>query len=188
MNSLAVLKLESASEWTHLVASAASDGMIVIWGCNIQEGQGHFPSFSFSLSLSLFFLLSHNLPRTTVPTAVKLQVITLKTNFPLALDLAYLPNSGVPVLASASVDCKVTLWTLKGPLTPEGKFEKAVSLEGHDDWIRCLAFAKFSDEELCLASCSQDRYIRLWKITAKAMQPGEKAAPSISEILESISV
>jgi elongator complex protein 2 len=60
-------------------------------------------------------------------------------------------------------------------------FHKVLSLEGHDDWVRCLSFshilrhvpAEFPDAkeqrseltEVLLVSCSQDKYVRLWKIS-----------------------
>lgn len=38
-------------------------------------------------------------------------------------------------------------------------------LPGHEDWIRCLAFACERDgEDYIIASGSQDRYIRLWRL------------------------
>jgi WD40 repeat protein len=43
-------------------------------------------------------------------------------------------------------------------------FSKVATLKGHEDWIRGLDF-KSSQSDIFLASASQDRYIRLWKIT-----------------------
>jgi elongator complex protein 2 len=43
-------------------------------------------------------------------------------------------------------------------------FTSAAVLKGHEDWIRGLAFTS-SNSDIYLASSSQDRYIRLWKIT-----------------------
>ncbi|EGV65407.1 Elongator subunit elp2 [Yamadazyma tenuis] len=37
-------------------------------------------------------------------------------------------------------------------------------LTGHEDWIKCLAFTQESEDEFLLASGSQDRYIRLWRL------------------------
>ena len=39
VNSLAVLKV-TGHGYNHLVATAASDGLIVVWGCDIQDGKG----------------------------------------------------------------------------------------------------------------------------------------------------
>ncbi len=47
------------------------------------------------------------------------------------------------------------------------KFDKILSLQGHTDWVRCLEFAKMNNDPntLILASSSQDKYIRIWKIS-----------------------
>lgn len=54
------------------------------------------------------------------------------------------------------------------------KFSKALTLEGHEDWIRCLDFTRYPRSEaqdsevetdVMLASGSQDGYIRLWRIS-----------------------
>lgn len=55
-------------------------------------------------------------------------------------------------------------------------FTHSISLEGHEDWVRCLAVAPIpvskeqgtSSPDLLLASGSQDNYIRLWRIAAVA--------------------
>jgi elongator complex protein 2 len=52
------------------------------------------------------------------------------------------------------------------------QFSHAISLEGHEDWIRCLSFTSYpsssssSGADLLLASGSQDNYIRLWRVSA----------------------
>jgi len=158
------LATNALPQFTHLIGASSSDGTLSIWGCNINLNEA--------------------------PKATKLQVIEFKTNYSLALDLSILPHSNVPIMASGNIDGKVSIFVLKTLV--DGKenhlFEKVVSLEGHEDWVRCLAFTKFSDEELILASGSQDRYIRLWQISSKILQPGQKVTPSAAEILESISI
>jgi elongator complex protein 2 len=44
------------------------------------------------------------------------------------------------------------------------EFVSMAILKGHEDWIRGLDFT-LSNSDIYLASASQDRYIRLWKIT-----------------------
>jgi elongator complex protein 2 len=57
--------------------------------------------------------------------------------------------------------------------TPSG-FSHALSLEGHEDWVRCLAVTPCAaadgsgSQDILLASGSQDNYIRLWRIAAVA--------------------
>jgi elongator complex protein 2 len=45
------------------------------------------------------------------------------------------------------------------------QFQSMVDLEGHDDWVRNLAFAVTDNGEIMLASSSQDTYVRLWKLS-----------------------
>ena len=68
----------------------------------------------------------------------------------------------VPILAAAGVDCKVDIFAYL-----DGQFRLLVSLQGHEDWVRSLAFTTPDpgQADLMLASCSQDRYIRLWKLS-----------------------
>ncbi|KAK9728923.1 Elongator subunit elp2 [Basidiobolus ranarum] len=90
------------------------------------------------------------------------QVIQVGTKYPLSLSISVLPGSQVPILACGSTDMKVHLYIEKN-----GEFVQALSLQGHEDWVRTLAFTTFVNgdkEDLLLASGSQDRYIRLWRI------------------------
>eukprot|EP01083_Nonionella_stella_P046768 125280_1 len=48
----------------------------------------------------------------------------------------------------------------------EGLFTKLVNLEGHEDWIRALAFCQLHSGDLMLASASQDKRVRLWRISS----------------------
>jgi len=43
------------------------------------------------------------------------------------------------------------------------KFELAMRLEGHEDWIRCVCCTQSDDGALMVASASQDKHIRLWR-------------------------
>jgi elongator complex protein 2 len=78
-------------------------------------------------------------------------------------------------------DRRVQVFTLKNK-----QLELAVSLEGHEDWIRCLAVVPYpsADEtnntsDLLIASGSQDNYIRLWRISpfADTTNRAENDAP-----------
>lgn len=50
------------------------------------------------------------------------------------------------------------------------QFDRSITLEGHEDWVRCLAITPYpsasssSTTDLLLASGSQDGYVRLWRI------------------------
>ncbi|RGB42359.1 quinon protein alcohol dehydrogenase-like superfamily [Rhizophagus diaphanus] len=94
--------------------------------------------------------------------------------------ISYLPESKVPILACGSTDKRLLLFVQKN-----GQFIESLSLQGHENWIRSLSFAtyttpispqnlssnnikneyKLQEGDLLLASGSQDKYIRIWKIS-----------------------
>lgn len=46
-----------------------------------------------------------------------------------------------------------------------------VSLEGHEDWVRCVSITPYGDD-LLLATGAQDNYVRLWRIAAAGAESG----------------
>lgn len=71
------------------------------------------------------------------------------------------------------------------------------TLTGHDNWVRDLSFATytaseenthanniFEEGDLILASGSQDKYIRLWKISAHVPVATETVKSDNNEISE----
>uniref|UniRef100_A0A8C5HBQ6 Elongator complex protein 2 n=1 Tax=Gouania willdenowi TaxID=441366 RepID=A0A8C5HBQ6_GOUWI len=72
----------------------------------------------------------------------------------------------VPILACGGDDSKVHLYVQKGT-----EFQKAMSMQGHEDWICGVTWAS-AGEELLLASCSQDSLIRVWRLRAKSTTGG----------------
>lgn len=72
-----------------------------------------------------------------------------------------------PILVAGLTDKRIRIYTLTA-----GRFEHAISLEGHEDWVRCLAITEYPSGEgssdLLLASGSQDNYVRLWRIAQVA--------------------
>ena len=87
------------------------------------------------------------------------QAIRLAPFYPLALSL-YSTIDGI-LLAIGGSSSKIQLYA-SSPI--ELNFQKFATLKGHEDWIRGLDFTT-SHSDIYLASGSQDRYIRLWKIT-----------------------
>eukprot|EP01087_Luapelamoeba_hula_P017861 TRINITY_DN5671_c0_g1_i1.p1 TRINITY_DN5671_c0_g1~~TRINITY_DN5671_c0_g1_i1.p1 ORF type:complete len:856 (-),score=120.02 TRINITY_DN5671_c0_g1_i1:78-2645(-) len=77
----------------------------------------------------------------------------------------------IVMLAIGGVDTLIHLYVSKG-----GPFVKLVALEGHEDWIRSLAFMQSDEGDVFLASSAQDNYIRLWKmaLATTASSTGEK--------------
>lgn len=45
------------------------------------------------------------------------------------------------------------------------KFIRAASLQGHEDWIRFASFVETDEGDVLLASSSQDKRIRLWRVS-----------------------
>ncbi|CAO3612414.1 unnamed protein product [Cunninghamella echinulata] len=109
------------------------------------------------------------------------QELDCGNKYPMSLALSYLPGTTVPIIASGHTDKVINIFIYQHN---SKKFEKVYSLQGHENWIRSLAFATYTgsssleqDEQngnkthtlqfgdLILASGSQDRYIRIWKIS-----------------------
>ncbi|KAF1995558.1 RNA polymeras-like protein II Elongator subunit [Amniculicola lignicola CBS 123094] len=104
-----------------------------------------------------------------------LQTINLSPKyFPLSIALAKLDDTSM-ILAVAGTRSTIQIYVSR-----EAKFELAATLTGHEGWVRSLAFTRESSDEtgdLLLASASQDKYIRLWRV-----HQGEEL-PAISNAL-----
>jgi len=86
--------------------------------------------------------------------------VSFGKGFILAVALSVLPGTTVPVIACGGEDSRVHLFTENG-----NQFVKVQSLLGHEDWIRGVEFAKEDGGDLLLASCAQDTFIRIWRIS-----------------------
>lgn len=100
-------------------------------------------------------------------------VQTIQTNprfFPLALSLNGIAGSKDLLLAVAGTRGFVQIYVAE-----KGKpFYCQATLPGHEGWVRSLTTAKETsngDGDLLLASASQDKYIRLWRIHQEGDQP-----------------
>ncbi|KAL3479430.1 6-phosphofructo-2-kinase-domain-containing protein [Aspergillus californicus] len=89
--------------------------------------------------------------------------------FPLALALASLPTDTQdrPVaLAVAGTTNIVQIYATENTVAPP-KFKLSARLSGHEAWVRSLSFtvdAQSKTGDLLLASASQDKYVRLWRL------------------------
>ena len=109
--------------------------------------------------------------------------------FPLAVALTTLrPENKEPglVLAVAGTRTVVQIYVaqdLASGVNDGPRFELKASLTGHEAWVRSLEFAPLADpsHDLVLASASQDKYIRLWKIQVGEDKPA--ANPSVDDPL-----
>ncbi|KAJ9143741.1 Elongator protein 2 [Pleurostoma richardsiae] len=96
---------------------------------------------------------------------------TIKTDpkyFPLALALSPLGGTGDSyVLAAAGTRTTIQIFVGSGA-SGTNDFSLQATLSGHEAWIRSLDFTYEKPEDinsdLLLASASQDKYIRLWRI------------------------
>ncbi|KAG8747230.1 hypothetical protein FRC10_001846 [Ceratobasidium sp. 414] len=99
------------------------------------------------------------------------QTVDLKRRYLLDAAVATLPNSSALVIAAATTSRTIDIYVRSHDQT----ITFALALEGHEDWVRSLAFSSITtDGTLTLASGSQDGYIRLWTIkpaVLKAIDP-----------------
>ncbi|ONM02643.1 Elongator complex protein 2 [Zea mays] len=138
------------SDTIAIFASTSSDGIVVIWEMAIEPTTGGDCKVTCLHSLS----------------------VGLKPM--VSLSLAVLPGQGgYLILAMGGLDHKIHIYCGD----KAGKFIKACELKGHSDWIRSLDFSLpvMMDGErhnLFLVSSSQDRTIRIWKMTSEAAASG----------------
>ncbi|XJO78424.1 hypothetical protein BDV3_002867 [Batrachochytrium dendrobatidis] len=107
-----------------------------------------------------------------------MQTISMGNHHMMALALAYLPNSTTLTLLAGGTDKKIHAFVHEND-----KFKKVLSLSEHTDWIRSIKIAtlpctltkeeshKHASEYGCLmvATASQDRHIRIWKISTTSL-------------------
>ncbi|KAF1847764.1 RNA polymeras-like protein II Elongator subunit [Cucurbitaria berberidis CBS 394.84] len=136
---------------TDVFATGASDGKVKIWK------------------------LVHNADFSTIDVELTQSITLSPKYFPLNLALASLDESST-VLAVAGTRSTIQLF-----ISHETQFNLAATLTGHEGWIRALAFTRETsnaDSDLLLASASQDKYIRLWRINRGDQLPVASTALS----------
>lgn len=99
------------------------------------------------------------------------QTLSLQGAYPLDVALVRLPvPEPVMLMAVALTDRRLVLYTREG----HGPFQRQLTLDGHEDWIRALDAMVAPDpvrpgaQCVWLASASQDQHIRLWKLQPDA--------------------
>ncbi|KAM0829279.1 hypothetical protein ACQ4PT_066974 [Festuca glaucescens] len=143
------------SDTVSIFASTSSDGTVVIWEMAVE------PTTSCSFKVSCLHSLS----------------VGLKPM--VSLSLALLPEQeGCLILAMGGLDHKVHIYCGD----QSGKFVKACELKGHSDWIRSLDFSLpvmmgSEKQSLFLVSSSQDKTIRIWKMTSDFVSSSSMEQP-----------
>jgi elongator complex protein 2 len=131
----------AVAEGTDIVASGAADGTVRIWRISAQN----------ELKCEL------------------VETIPMKPRFfPLTLALRVLEGgNGKPlVLAVAGTTTSVQIYSAESSIDAP-RFQRRAVLSGHEAWIRSLSFTQDKQGktgDLLLASASQDKYIRLWRL------------------------
>jgi elongator complex protein 2 len=102
------------------------------------------------------------------------QTITLSPKyFPLNLALAQLDGESI-VLAVAGTRSSIQIF-----VSQDHQFQLSATLTGHEGWIRAFSFTRETSDnasDLVLASASQDKYIRLWRIHCGDELPAASSA------------
>ncbi|XP_049859581.1 elongator complex protein 2 isoform X1 [Schistocerca gregaria] len=122
--------------------------------------------------------------------AVCSQTVNFGSGFCLCARICILPSTSDILIACATDDTKIHLFADKqyeeiciSPKENEtllSHFVKVDSLIGHDDWVRSLDFAIEDSGDVLLASCSQDTFVRLWRISAR--ECGSQLQSPVSEL------
>ncbi|KAI9338797.1 WD40-repeat-containing domain protein, partial [Obelidium mucronatum] len=161
VNALAVLRVAAAR---FAVVSAATDATVRVWDVALPADAD------------------------AAPAAACVQVIQTGPRYALAAALATLPGApDVAVLFLGGCDGLVSVFLRGHAEAEDGKFVKMLSLQGHTDWIRDLDVAVFTAEnnpgfpgysngDLIVASASQDKYVRLWKVSETGTESGKTDA------------
>ncbi|KAB8237838.1 hypothetical protein ETB97_012885 [Aspergillus alliaceus] len=130
----------AVSDGADIIVSGAADGSVKVWRIRAQG---------------------------EVAKGELLKTITMTPRlFPLALALKPLQTDGPMVLAVAGTANIVQIYVTenaRGNLD----FKIAAVLSGHEAWVRSLSFTwdkQSQTGDLLLASASQDKYIRLWRL------------------------
>lgn len=199
VNTVQWIKFENGDPETEIL-SCSSDGTAIIWSnihgsfeCTSVLNVGEIVTFSNYLYLhNTFNDISFNKLlictgssagdlklwlRNDDNNVVCFQTLTFGRKLPIEAFISYLPYSNYSLLVIALEDSSIQLYT-QSSKTTDLNFEKAQILLGHEDWIRCIDITNDIEENILIATGSQDATIRLWKISV------DKEDKSIEEILE----
>lgn len=89
----------------------------------------------------------------------EIQRIRTRPHFTLAISIYRLIGNRA-IMAIGGSDSKVHIYHSFG----KSLFQLCFTLDGHDNWIRSLSLILISSSVMLVASASQDKYIRIWKL------------------------
>lgn len=120
---------------SYLFATGGSDGFVKLWNLNSSDW-------------------------------TQLHAFQVKQGFyPLSLALQDIrPNQFILAIGGTNFNLYVYSFVLDQSASSFSGFTQSAVLTGHEDWIKCLSFTKEHEDDFLLASGSQDRYIRLWRL------------------------
>lgn len=155
--------------------SVGTDGKIIIWSKNEPTSEIKLDS-AVNLCDVIYFdeKSSHLLicsgttngdfkiwRRTNTPEIELLQNLDLSNKFALEGRLIKLSISSI-ILAIAIEDFTIELFAFN-----DSRFVKVQKLSGHENWVTSIDYTLSKSGEFMLASASEDKIIRLWKISQK---------------------
>jgi elongator complex protein 2 len=129
------------------LVSAGADSSLKIWSLEPVEGSDHMIQVESKQE-------------------IKLRAI------PLALAVYKLKHDG-EIIAVGGTHTSIQIYASNN----EGYFNLSATLSGHNGWIRALDFVTESDNDgadILLASASQDKFIRLWRVHEGTDLPSSK--------------
>ncbi|ETN57929.1 elongator complex protein 2 [Anopheles darlingi] len=110
------------------------------------------------------------------------QTIDLRSGLTFGLKLFALAQSNVTMLAYSTDTDTVNLYVESTQSDTGRCFVQVEQLKGHCDWVRGLDCIQLpGSEDLLLASCSQDSFIRLWRISPRDTLQKQKAYEEIAQ-------
>uniref|UniRef100_A0A3Q4BW09 Elongator complex protein 2 n=1 Tax=Mola mola TaxID=94237 RepID=A0A3Q4BW09_MOLML len=170
VNAVQWVHREDCAPESHLV-SGGSDNRLIVW--EVQNGKVSCPCKGHAGPVCAVdaiyvkdsaILVASSASDSTVRLWLSecLHTLSFGSRFMMDVSLALLPGIRVPILACGGDNSQVHLY-----VQSNGQLQKALSLQGHEDWVRGVAWTSLGGE-LLLASCSQDCLIRVWKLCAKS--------------------
>ncbi|GLT91872.1 hypothetical protein SLE2022_097350 [Rubroshorea leprosula] len=158
----------SENKWRHVLQLPQSHkkGVTCIAGFMVSQSEAIFASSSSDGIVCIWDLVFPPSPGGDCKLSC-LETLSVGSRPMVALSLAELPgNTGHMALAMGGLDNKIYLYCGE----TMGKFVRACELKGHTDWIRSLDFSlpicnSSETNSLLLVSSSQDKGIRIWKMT-----------------------